>query len=110
MGRSSSEARLRELCRLGVRRFNFPVLNPELIELALSLLTLSEYSGGGSCDILAEERVVMGLLFSVGVDDGVISVLEEISTSSASRYHFLLRVYLPHPSRPRRPFFHYGGG
>lgn len=31
-----------------------------------------------------------------------------ISTSSASRYHFLLRVHRPQPSWPRRPFCHCG--
>lgn len=30
-----------------------------------------------------------------------------VSTSSASRYHFLRRVYRSHPSWSRRPSFHY---
>lgn len=43
----------------------------------------------------------------VEVDSAVSSVDVGISTSSASRYHFLRRVYRSHPSWPRRPSFHY---
>jgi hypothetical protein len=52
------------------------------------------YWGGGSDDGVMEMgvRVAMGLLLWVGVGEGVISVLADISTSSASRYHFLRRV------------------
>lgn len=43
----------------------------------------------------------------VNVDvDSVISSGDGISTSSASRYHFLRRVYRSQPSWPRRPSFH----
>lgn len=42
----------------------------------------------------------------VEVDSAVSSVDVGISTSSASRYHFLRRVYRSHPSWPRRPSFH----
>jgi hypothetical protein len=52
-------------------------------------------------------RVASRLALRVGVGEGVISVLAVISTSSASRYHFLRRVYRPHPSTPRRPFCHF---
>lgn len=44
---------------------------------------------------------------SFGVGMGVTSVLGVTSTSSASRYHFLRRVYRPQPSWPRRPSRHY---
>jgi hypothetical protein len=37
-------------------------------------------------------RVATGLVLRVGVGEGVISVLADTSTSSASRYHFLRRV------------------
>lgn len=43
-----------------------------------------------------------------GVGEGVISVLGDTSTSSASRYHFRRRVYFPQPSTPLRPFCHWG--
>ena len=39
--------------------------------------------------------------------EGVSSAGGAISTSSASRHHFLLRVYRSQPSWPRRPSFHY---
>ena len=42
--------------------------------------------------------------FDVG--DSASSECEAISTSSASRYHFLRRVYRSQPSWPRRPSFH----
>lgn len=73
-----------------------PGLKPEL--LLLVLLTLSAYSGGGSEGLVKDVRVVSGVLLRVGVGEGVIWVLGEISTSSASRYHFLLLVYRPHAS------------
>jgi hypothetical protein len=56
------------------------------------LFTLSAYSGGASEGLVMDVRVVSGVLLRVGVGDGVISVEGEISTSSASRYHFLRRV------------------
>jgi hypothetical protein len=37
-------------------------------------------------------RVATGLVLRVGVGEGVISVLGDTSTSSASLYHFLRRV------------------
>jgi len=69
-----------------------PGLKPELLVLALSSATVSVYFGGDSFGIM--EAVVL----CVGVTDGVTSVLAVTSTSSASRYHFRRRVYLPQPS------------
>ena len=70
------------------------------------LLTLSAYSGAGP-EVVVGAGMGSGLELIVGIGEGVISVLEDISTSSASLYHFLLLVYLPQPSWPRRPSFHY---
>lgn len=84
----------------------FLLLNRELLLLFKLASSRSEYSGGGLLDLECEndesrERAEFeSKLWDawVGVGEGVISVLEVISTSSASRYHFLRRVYLPHPS------------
>jgi hypothetical protein len=78
------------------------VLNPELFALCVlfvlsKLLTLSAYSRGG-CEVLAAGGKLSRLELMVGVGDGVISVLADTSTSSASLYHFLLLVYFPQPS------------
>lgn len=73
-----------------------PGLKPEL--LLLVLWTLSAYSGGASEGLVKDVRVISGVLLRVGVGEGEIWVLGEISTSSASRYHFLLLVYRPHAS------------
>lgn len=94
--------------------FKLSGLNPELLALCAlftlfvlsKLLTLSAYSGGFS-EVLGAAGVGSGVELNVGVGDGVISVLGDISTSSASLYHFLLLVYFPQPSCPRRPSFHY---
>jgi hypothetical protein len=87
-------AKLKLLLRLAVPAVPLllilPGLNPEL--LLLVLFTLSAYSGGASEGLVMDVRVVSGVLLRVGVGDGVISVEGEISTSSASRYHFLRRV------------------
>lgn len=98
--------------KLLVRLFNELFLkwsgrNPEALALCVLfmlfvlsiLLMLSAYSGGGS-DVLRAAAAGMGsgVELTVGVGDGVISVLGEISTSSASLYHFLLLVYFPQPS------------
>ena len=95
---SSSLARLKLLLRLVPRLLILPGLKPELLVLLLSLLISSEYLGGGSERFETGARLTSILLSRVGVGEGVISVLGDISTSSASRYHFLLLVYLPHPS------------
>jgi hypothetical protein len=93
--------------------FKLSGLKPELLLCVLfalfvlsKLLTLSAYSGAGSEAIIGAGRG-SGLELIMGVGEGVISVLGDISTSSASLYHFLLLVYLPQPSWPRRPSFHY---
>lgn len=108
---------VRLLVRLFVELFfKLSGLNPELLALFVlfalfvlsKLLTLSAYSGGGGSEVVvAGVRKTSELELSVGVGEGVISVLGDTSTSSASLYHFLLLVYLPHPSCPRRPSFHY---
>lgn len=87
-------------------------LNPELfvdepslllvlsaLDLPLLILALSVYSGKGSVNDGEEIGVpeigvccAPGLVSRVGVGEGVISVEGEISTNSASRYHFLRRV------------------
>jgi hypothetical protein len=86
--------KLRLLLRLAVPAVPLllilPVLNPD--PLLLVLFTLSAYSGGASEGLVMDVRAVSGELLRVGVGDGVISVEEEISTSSASRYHFRRRV------------------
>lgn len=120
-GRSSSpsDCRLMLLFLLPLSNLSFLRLLFLLLSLPLLLLlklasSRSEYSGGGLLDLEPEndESRVWAEFESrladawVGVGEGVISVLEVISTSSASRYHFLRRVYLPHPSWPRRPFCH----
>lgn len=94
-------------------RFKLSGLKPELLLCVLftlfvlsKLLTLSAYSCAGS-EVGLGAGVGSGLELIVGVGEGVISVLGDISTSSASLYHFLLLVYLPQPSWPRRPSFHY---
>ena len=69
-----------------------PGLNTDPEPLLLVLFTLSAYSGGASDGLVIEVRVVSGVELRVGVGEGVISVEGEISTNSASRYHFLLRV------------------
>lgn len=68
---------------------------------------------------LPNQRLFRGLDVDVGVLalgsvvvsrefwEGVSSAGGAISTSSASRHHFLLRVYRSQPSWPRRPSFHY---
>jgi len=94
--------------------FKLSGLKPELLALCVlftlfvlsKLLTLSAYSGGAS-EVVETAGMASGLEFSVGVGEGVISVLGDISTSSASLYHLLLLVYFPQPSWPRRPSFHY---
>jgi len=75
------------------------------LDLTLLMLALSVNSGVGSVndgvEIGAAEIGVCcapGLVSRVGVGEGVISVDGETSTSSASRYHFRRRVYLPQPS------------
>lgn len=95
-GRSSSEAEVRVLLLL-LDSLCDPELNPELLELVSSLLKLDAYSGGSS-EIIAAFVAVLGFLYSAGVGEGVISVLDVTSTSSASRYHFLRLVYLSQPS------------
>lgn len=67
------------------------------------------------------QRLFRGLAVDVGVLvlDSVVVSMEfrpdvssaggAISTNSASRHHFLLRVYRSQPSWPRRPSFHYAG-
>ena len=67
-----------------------PGLKPE--PLPPVLCTLSEYSGGPSEGPLIDVRPVSSEVFRVGVGDGVISVDGDISTNSASRYHFLRLV------------------
>lgn len=71
-----------------------PTLNPLL--LLLFILELSEYSRGGVLEEEKEDKRVRADVESrlswVGVGEGVISVLELTSTSSASRYHFRRRV------------------
>ena len=67
-----------------------PDLKPEV--LLLVLFTLSAYSGGASEELVMDLRVISGVVLRVGVGEGVISVDGEISTSSASRYHFLRLV------------------
>jgi hypothetical protein len=60
--------------------------------LLLVLFTLSAYSGGASEGLVMDVRAVSGEVLRVGVGEGVTSVDEDISTSSASRYHFLRLV------------------
>jgi hypothetical protein len=71
-----------------------PILNPLL--LLLLILELSDCSGGGVLEEEKEDKRVRSDIESglscVGVGEGVISVLELTSTSSASRYHFRRRV------------------
>jgi hypothetical protein len=88
--------KLKLLLRLAVPAvpllLTLPCLKPDPEPLLLVLLTLSAYSGGASEGLVTDVRAVSGVLLRVGVGEGVISVLGVISTSSASRYHFLRRV------------------
>lgn len=69
------------------------LMSETLLEsLLLVLFTLSAYSGGASEGLVMDVRAVSGVVLRVGVGEGVISVDAEISTSSASRYHFLRLV------------------
>ena len=77
------------------------------LDLPLLMLSLSLYSGTVSMKLDCCCEPEFDSRFGVG--EGVISVDAEISTNSASRYHFRRRVYRPQPSWPRRPFIHCGG-
>jgi hypothetical protein len=111
-GRSSSLPMWKLLVRLLIELFfKLSVLKLELFALFLlfvlsKLLTLSAYSGGCSEVLVVGVRRASGVELRVGVGNGVISVLADTSTSSASLYHFLLLVYFPQPSWPRRPSLH----
>lgn len=70
-----------------------------------------------SASTVEASRVPDPLLFSLSFSSAwvkpdvasadVKSAVDETSTSSASRHHFLRRVYRSQPSWPRRPSFHY---
>ena len=64
-------------------------------------------SSAAAPEVLEECFSFSNACVRVEVDSVVSSVDVGISTSSASRYHFLRRVYRSHPSWPRRPSFHY---
>jgi hypothetical protein len=105
-GRSSSLCVAKLLVRLFTELFfKLSVLKPEPLLLVLfvlfplsKLFTLSSYPGAGAEVLAIGESEGSGLASRRGVGDGVISVLGDTSTSSASLYHFRLLVYLPHPS------------
>lgn len=106
---SSSSGELKLSLPLAEERLSVPDLNPEDFVLesssaAASLLLSADWPVSPGDRLLS--RLGRLLWVGVGVGEGVISVLAVISTSSASRYHFLRRVYLPQPSCPRRPFCH----
>jgi hypothetical protein len=71
-----------------------PIGGLELLPLAPSSRIASEYSGGGSLDAV-DALVLARVRFPSWLSGGVTSVLSVTSTSSASRYHFRRRVYLP---------------
>ena len=92
--------------------FAAPGLNPELLELELSFVSI-DAAFPLVVDAIVFVRDRRSKLLTLvptgsfgGVDAGVISVLDVISTSSASRYHLRRRVYLPQLSTPRLPFCH----
>ena len=99
--------------------FAAPGLNPELLELELSVVSIDAAFPlvVDAIVFVRDRRSGLPTLLPTGwltgsfggVDAGVISVLEVISTSSASLYHLRRRVYLPQPSTPRLPFCHYSG-
>ena len=62
-------------------------------------------SSAAAPEVLDEFFSFSNACVRVEVDSAVSSAVG-ISTSSASRYHFLRRVYRSHPSWPRRPSFH----
>lgn len=82
-------------------RFAAPGLKPEPLELELSFVSIDAvFPLVVDCIVFVRDRrsksptLVLTGSFG-GVDEGVISVLDDISTSSASLYHFRRRVYLP---------------
>lgn len=97
-------------------RLGAPGLKPELLVLELSSVKTDDgLPLAVEAMVFVRERAFGLATTSVfgsagsggGVGQGVTSVLAVISTSSASRYHFLRLVYLPQVSCPRFPFCHW---